>query len=794
MEHITLTATNTIDGYDIVCSQENVDDIKKIVLDILNSNYIMHQFITTYKSLHIVDYDNQKLLISILDDVPFIIDVYYLGNKNPYLINSSFTITKLVQSQINDFITEDNILFIKSLIESIIVCDKTYIENNNDLFDILNIIGTLLPKNIINKSNYSFGYNSKVMFINTYIEDPNANFFDSLTLDYPFIEINEYSNQAVELLCESLDSCNLFVKEIDKLMTKYSFDINLATDIYNLTKGKIEHITDLNRLLNIIRNIKDKKFDFEFICSIIYSNIFKFEITKDILELYSFIYKYYDKSRDYIISTFFDNINVFSDDLIYENIINIAPFNLVDYVDYLKRYNLYYDFRNDEAQNNKFLLFNLILDDIKLNNLCLVPNEDLLYYLKNIIENENKEALYYSINQINKLNKKAGSRLLDVYLNRMEKSVRNSIFTDISFEYFIYILENMQIEDSYQYYIKEFNFVRDRNKYIKYLKEREKDNNQYYSKLLSKLVSTSSATELMKSYKMTNIYIEDNIDINYLTQVYEEIYLDKYERGYLLFTDKIMIYLESCNNKIDSTIDVYNRFFKNLDIHYKNVLDSIRKLNDFMYNYPDEILDNLDKYYPILKEFDDILVKYKTQTNKLFIFINDVLIYLYHYKNKEYELAYDDLSKILKNEEYRMYMYNHYFLNMIDTYFKNMSILLNNNKNILDEYFDLFDCYLQQEMFFSKLVYYLDNNSSLEYIGILLSLYSNSDNKLYLNMLTKLLNLKSKADIKLLFDRFNNSYIYLSCKNKMRLNSYIINYSSNRFNRLYTFKIKNKYK
>ncbi|MGM9970355.1 MAG: hypothetical protein ACI35S_08175 [Anaeroplasma sp.] len=685
-----------------------------------------------------------------------IIYSYFLNNDiNPISLLSinnlnldKLNLLKFSQSEINFYINSDNESNIKAFIQAIIDGNKIFFKAdlNTGLF-LYRLAYTLLPNKYINRISFGFGkcFDINYLINSKFDEEFNGLYFNFYINDYPYISICEYVNCLFSKLNDSLISAIEYKNLVDKLLAN---DLSLSDiDLIYLMEGKIDRFKDTFLLANALNKISSIDFDQNNLAIIIFKNINRFEINSYIIDIYKYIFKNSALKKD-IIELFFLQLDSYLNvNLEYNEYIKeferIVPFDSYLYIDYLKERGGYKEvIDNANSFNKLYLLLDLTIKYIIKNNKAIVPNDDLLYFIFNSLKTKNWIQLDIYEKRIKSLNSKAFGRLVFIIIDKLEKEYNgiNNYYSSLidSFK----ALEYISYLDSIYLYQKLYSRV-DRKEYIKIFKQRRDIKTEYYENLLS-LFQKHRFNEFLDKYNNYEITLINNITFVDLERIYKAFYLDKYKNDNGIFISKIMEYLEASDEKdlINNAIDIYNRFYKSLNINYKDVYDSIRKINDFIYKKPYLLLENDSKYYIFLNELNNILHNRKYINNQYFNLIELGIRIKSAYLNKDSSLIKDVISNnyfVDYNEDMIRYFVAFYlkYLFIVFNYLDDLDYINNfiifdffvNDRGFTKVILKAFDDINYNEGFIFKYLVMAINNNNDKYMRILKLLFDNISNE-----------------------------------------------------------------
>ena len=620
----------------------------------------------------------------------FISNYFLKENDNKDQIINDNTNTCIDQALLNKYLNPNLEKILGCYIELLLKHDKPIFihANSHELPFFMAIPGLLLSNQNLYDITYTYGstfkqmknFNLAALVRERMLTGENYYYIDFNKNDYPDIFIDKYSSTLISHLYNSLDEALNYKEAIEELMEKHNINSTRAAYLNDLISGNINSFTKTNDLAFAISD-SNEEYNNQFIASAIYASLNKFIINNDILPVYKYIFNYVESSHDTIISLFFNNLNKFGISInnkpnIFLNlIINNAPFDLVYYYDYLINNNLYESKLNKGLDdfNDWYLLLEAICRDIKLRHKVIVPNEILLKYIKTCVMNKKIDYLDLILDRIDILNHKARSRLLYLVFNDIIKT-NGSYIDDFGAYYTFRMLERIDPKDSYIYYLKSYNSIKNRNEFIELFIERENKKPEYY-KEIEQLLIENGIRDFKEKRDIIKFDKNQNITIEYLDDMYESNYSNFKKKDNGLFIEKVFDYLnkEPYNDKLKSAFNIYNRYFKSLKPGYKDLDSAIRKLNYFIYQYPDLLFPNDISYYKDLFEIEEYLEKKKETSGVYFDVLRVGLDIKKSYVNKEFRFEY--LKKLMKqknkwfNEEGNEYFNRYYLQYLLKTFF-----------------------------------------------------------------------------------------------------------------------------
>ena len=679
----------------------------------------------------------------------FIHDYFIKENKNNDIILNTNN-DSLINQQYLNIIDSNMEKILATYIELLLIHDKPIVIYSDNLNIYLALIGLLLPYKNLYDLSFTFGSTFKQMkkfniigLINerTMTSD-NIYYLDFKDNDYPNISLGKYSTNLASYLLNQIDEAKAYKEAIEELMDNHNIDANTAAILNNLIGGKIESFTDPKELSLAIK-CSEYKYNNNFIASAIYTKLNKFRINNDMLFVYKYVYDYVESSHDEIINLFFSNLNKFGININttpedYLNlIINNAPFDLSDYYDYLVKYDLFNAkyINGIENFNEWYILLDSVCKNIKKNHKQIVPNDILIYYIEECVKLKRIDYLDLVINRINNLNKKASSRLLYFVFEKLDRKIDNYTM-DFGIYYTLKILERMNPSDALKFYEKSFNSVTNRKEYIALYIEREEKKPEYY-KELDDLLLKDNYNNLLEMKESMKIDITKDFSLDYLDEIYNKNYLNKNKKNDGIFTDKVLEYIKASNNKLAESVNLYNRYYKNLDDNFKDKDTFIRKATNIIYSNPDLLFENDIEYYDDLFELDIYLQKRKSNSSILLdvlksgldikkAYINDKFRYKYF---KDLLLKDNKWFNELGNEYYNKY-YLRYLLSSFYKFIPSISDMKNSSL-IMTGFNSLFNGLKNNKgfnyAFVNTLINYDKDDFKLNYLFFLLFVTNNED-------------------------------------------------------------------
>ena len=679
----------------------------------------------------------------------FLTDYFIKENDNKEIILNTNKDSLINQQMLNTLNNKDE-LILATYIEALLRHDKPIMIYASDLIFYFALTGFILPFNNLYDISYTFGNILKNMTKfslfgiakERMITSENIYYIDFINNDYPLLELSRYSANLASLLLNSYDDSYNYVKKIEELMINHNISCNRAAMLYDFVNARIEAFTNPIDLSQAIKD-SEYKYNNNYIASAIYSKLNKFRINNYMLEIYKYVYDYIESSRDEIIKLFFSNLNKFGINIKnkpkdYLNlIINNAPFDLSDYYDYLIKYDLFNAkyINGIENFNEWYILLDAICKNIQKNKKQIVPNELLIYYIKECVKLKNIDYLDLVLEEINKLNNKAPSRLLFFVFEQIDKEIDNYTM-DFGIYYTFRIIERMNPKDALKFYEKSFNSVINRKEYVSLYIEREEKKKDYYNEL-NELLINDGYNQLINMKENIKIDKKNDFDIFYLDEIYNKYYLDKNRRDNI-FTDKCIEYIKKSNNKLLESLNIYNRYYKNLDDNFKDKDTFIRKMMSIIYQNPDLIYENDLKCYNDLFEIDLYLQKRKENSLIYLDVLKSGLDIKKAYLDDKFRYKYFKDLIIKENkwfDEKGNELYNKYYLKyLLSSFYKFMPsfIDMKNPLLITKGFNNLFNNLKDYKgfnySFVNTIINYDKNDFKLNYLLFLLFVTNNKDN------------------------------------------------------------------
>ena len=734
-------------------SDSQAKRIGHIVADIINGNYISYPFI--YKL------GDEFILIKEIDSIIYAI----FSNTNPYIyllsdiisINKEEITLKPNKPGISfvNTITEDMFNTLEMVIEAVIdniANDKVIYLNPKEDIGIITLLFDLIPSRYLDYLTISANTDTKIRFSADYNRELYFSFKNSL--NNSIIEPKRYSYTIVDNLKRSLKDAYMYKDRIDRLIEEKKIGIADICDLLNLIDGHIERINSLSKLSRAILNLDGMEYNASFIATLIFTNINKYKLDKSILYVYSFIYKNVLSSHSYIIKAFKDNIALFIDLSELEPkealiaIKGVVPFPLIDYIYYLIDNNTL-DSTIAASLNNisySYLMLDLICSWIDAKRLTIVPNKYLSLYLRHYLSLD-INSLDLIIERIRALNNKGLEALLNNEVIRIFRT--KGMIDKLGIDRLLLILERLNIADS-AHYIKKLNLVASRYSILDKLLELESTSPDYYNRLINELIKDSEGMKIVDLLNERGLIRNDNIEIAELDEYYNKYYLSRYHNDNGALINSIMSYLNK-NNSLDYAIDIYNRYFSRLSIDYKNTLVSIRRINDFIFEFYDDIFKNPSKYIEVLDEINDRLAKGRIEANSYYIMlkIGEGI------KNKNYKILEGVVAykSFLGYKDELQVFYKYYFDSLIECYFMYVEDRVILDSNLINSFNLAIGPFLNITGSSNKLKKYLAHNEGLIFYFLLIT--ANTNIKIYRRILDNVLKEEKGRSLK----RYLNDYI-----------------------------------
>ena len=710
-------------------------------------------------------------------------------NSRVIEINSSYiSINKreLRQEECNSLNLNYEILenVVQSLIDNISNADGIYLDRCSELE--LKLILSLIPKSYLNRLSYSKAYDTKIRlnkrgeyYFN--LEDSSIN---------NHLEIKRYAYTVVDNLKISLNNAISYAKEIDRIIEKKKIGISSICDLLNLIDGKLERITSLEKLSEAVSNLDGMDYNKGFVATIIFTSLNKYKLDKKMLIVYRFVYENVEASRDYIIKGFFDNLDIFIDNsecdyLAYLDRLEYnAPFPLIDYLYYLRENGLYnsYFLNSFSDFKKEYMLLDLICRDLRLNRGTLVPNEELLYFIDYNIKDKRLDRVDIILKRIERLNKRARDRLISISIEGLMKDA--NALRGLELDYMLRLLERLRPAE-FVYYFKRLYFISNKNEIIDKLNEREYKNINYYKEATKLLRDDIANNEIIDLMATRRLYNDKCLSLETLSSYYTDYYLDKRKNDHGVFLDKLILYLKE-NDNLDLMLEVYNRFYSNLAVGYKDASLAIKKINDLIYTHYKEIYSDKNKYLMRLDLINDKLSLAKIEANPYYALLklgeglkngSDSLK-----ARLIKDICLSGLLNGFKASELTIFL-AYYSNDLFYEYFNRLMVDGYDDYSFIAEFRGLFDPLMQLESFKGRLECYFKDNSYNEgelFYFILASSLANI--KIYKRISLSLLDRLSKKEVKLYFKDYlsylHSDNINIDYKNKMK--AFIRDYIDNR--------------
>ncbi len=733
---------------------KNIKNIKKLYEYLINEANIKNTEFETYKE-YIKDKNNSYLICP---------HVLYLGKK---IIKK---VDKDLVSNIDNSLNKEKKIYLDDI--------------KNDVVYHFHSSSNLTNKNILN--------NIYCKYCGELISYEKAEYSDKYTLDKSKIfKIND----KIYLLIKR----NLLYIYNKNFILKNNVQLNdIFSNIINIIKNDIDEIYNIEKIENspvLNKNLKENIFNTAL------NDINKNEKLNIIINIYLlsvliiFILKY-----NFFIFKDLIKINIKTGNLKEKNkylklFLNKA-YKIIENEIYIKKYNNKYDksfikkhiYISFNKYYKKIMGENNIIDDKKkliINKYVNVLSNIYSNTIYKFIYNFNKfiKVLEYNISsKLGLSNKEKKVQLLeykddfgnvnkylnidiDNYIERLDKLLKRtikekkdnkiSIFDKISIPK---ILNESKITISTKIYYEIYNMIYDA--LIYFIK------NRLYLKTADSKLKDIYYNKLKELEKKEDILIENNKKLNYLLpKLFIKQNLSNYTKLNKQFKFKYnplkkILILKKLNEKKIININLNNIKEKNVNLEYKNYINTItkdnkKKLNNILKNINDNKKNALvnykkyEKYHINYINIDKLLKKYKT-IDKSF-FYNLGLSNLIYYKNllKSDKL---DYNKITEDNRYiRSVKLNNYIIFIITSYnniqnTQYFNLLNENIKNKLNKKIDLMKIKKidLNNMFYEKNEYYskLYKNNLLTYNNFLLNelsmiLYKifniNNDNNILIN-------------------------------------------------------------
>lgn len=215
---------------------------------------------------------------------------------------------------------------------------------------------------------------------NYYQEIRNGKYcFDFENGIYPTpIEISNYVNQIVSEIGENPFNVLMTIDSVEKISEKYNCDLDYALNIhyliYTMQIEKIDNISLLNNLIedvkseypDLLQEIADRLYDYGFASG-------RWEMHRGILNLYRFVFEYSEVAdKKLLVENYLINLCGLgiaenqSPDNYYENVVYIAPFDWVNFTDYIFEPGLLSKYIKDYENNfnMRYLVFRTFAEQI----------------------------------------------------------------------------------------------------------------------------------------------------------------------------------------------------------------------------------------------------------------------------------------------------------------------------------------------------------------------------------------------------------------------------------------------
>ena len=736
--------------------------------DAINNKYLSY-FLNKDNFIHIndkryrilfINYNNIYYLFNVLfpkekDGIEtYEIDYMYDNNYfNPfYLFDDNYfidnTYNKLRQQDINKYLDNNKKITLINIINAII--NKNYpirIKCDfNDISFIFKMISLILPENYLNDlSISSFDIDDIKIIISFDSNDKNLYNFLINNEEKSYLSI--YTIKAFNLLSNSLKSFLDFKEDIKNIQEKKHLSLDNAVRVYQLKSLLIDEINDISVIISTIKMLGNK-YDNKAISNVLF-NKYKDNNEREILKIYQYIYKYKIESRDFIINKFISFLPSFKNDskdyIDYINIIkNNIPFKFNDLYHYLEDNNLIkFDNLYDDLKDT-FLLLELILDDININNKSFVPNEYLDKFFLKCIELRNTNYLDLTINQIDNYNYKVSKLLIYNILINI-KNNHHDFFNYLKINFTFHLLEQIQPLSAARLFFDGYkSTILSDELFLEFSKRKDND---FYQEVISSMKNNYLLNDFLIKLEEYEVINKNINNISDLDEIYNNYYLDNTKRNSFVFITRINEFIKDNYYDTDLILEIYNKYFKDKSVTYKDNLNGIKALYYALFNN-EKIFEDI-KYYNQIYLIDNLLSKYKIErNNNIIMYFNGSLIKISINDEKIRNDIYNNILKNdflkLLNEKENQLFFKYYF----EALFNSFNIYLNDN--IIDKSFIL------------KYHYILNNFDDLLDDNYLLNLINNlNDKNLFLYSLMSITN---KNNI------YAKSFILYLDNNKKRLN------------------------
>ncbi len=743
----------SIHSKSFLLSDSELKSLEHIAYDAYKLGSIAHPFI--YKSSK-----QEFVFIRVLGDLLYLI----ITENNPYLyltgevvsINNEDIIIKPDKAslaKINNSLAEEDYSTLEMVVEAII----ENIANNKSIYfspkipiAMLELVMFLIPASYLEYLDISYKYNTRIRISYECEKEPYFSFsYDKYnTLVGP----KRYSYTIIDNLKTSIKSAAEYKKEIDRLIEKKKIDIGTICDLLNLIDGKIERINSIEKLAKAIKNLDGMKYNASYISTIVFTNINKYQITKDILYVYEFIYKNVASSHSYIIESFKNNIDKFIslDELNEEEYVaildEIAPFPLVDYIYYLISKNEL-DSEISKSLNNdnyNYLLLDLICRWIVKDKLVLVPNRYLSYYLGEYI-NKDIDKLDLVVNRIKRLNSKALEALLNDEVIKLLRSNRS--IEKIGLHRIFLIIQRLNILDT-AHYVKKLSIIIDKYTFLDELLLINAADSNYYNRLLRELAKDKDGLKIIDALNERYLIKNQNIELSDLEGYYNKYYLNRHHNDRGSFINTIIDYLCS-KDSISEAIEIYYRFYSRLDIHYKDTLTVIRKINDFIFNHYELIYNNPTEYIKALDEMNEALAKGRIEANSYYTMLKIGLELNNNYKILDSIIRY---KTFLGYDRELKAFYDYFYDELLEAYIKYVQENLNIDNSLIESFRLVIEPFLEMDKANDRLISFIGNKENVIFYFLIIS--TNIDNKSYKRNMNKLLKALKRRELKKYLDDY----------------------------------------
>lgn len=798
------------------------NELKDYLFDYLNEDGFISLNEKDFKAFGFRGFDDYynlgtiELLSVNVSSLEFIIKLIRTNDEiNPFsLINSNVFDNpklkinygyKVTQNDISNYLNKDNEYIVKCLIDSIINKDgNIYIHSDfKELLFWYELIGLLLPRKYLYDISFIYSldyFNFNKLKIAYGIKNANEEIFD---FDDKYkrydIEISKYSEMIIECLNDSLKEAIVFKDKIDSIMQNNNLSLDECVDVYNLIMGKINlfpNVAMLSRAIELANNIN---YDKKLVSSIIFPSLGKYEICNDILVIYELLYDNLAISRDYIINQYFDSLAIFgisgykSHDEYLNLVDSNCPFPLVDYYDYLKKYDLFAKYLNNSYDDfyMGYLLLELECRSIK-DDKAIVPNETFLYFINACIIKNDIARLDIILKRISLVNKKAPARLLDIEMSKISRGYRN-VLEAFDIKLLFLLCERLMISYAKGYLVKAYNCILDRREFIDMYLDREAKNPSFYEKLNDYFKDKPELKLFIDSKEQKAVYVNKELSYDDLKEIYKNIYLDKTKPVNDVFFTKVLEYLDSLglDMKLDACVNIFNDFYKPLPYTYKDRLDSIRKLNDYVYRYPELLIKYDRRYFRFLYELNEILSKAKSSVNPYYMVVRRGLEYKDACQNESSRrMVFEAIRVIPYFNSYTADMINYFVKYQINSYIEAFFEYLPKIQNINENnYYEFLECY---RLYIDPICEYkgfghafrdsldrLDSNNKKRQLFLYLLMALASNRIRYIKIVDRIIADIDKKELKIIFSDYQkilNCCPFKGKKEAILLEKYIADY------------------